>query len=215
MREEVRCPVEVSAALRGLVMSVLESTDLELYDLEWVPGALKVVLDRPGGVDLDSLSDANRTLSLALDHLEEAPGGPYTLEVSSPGLERNLRTPAHFKASLGELVSVRTNPGVEGDRRVRGVLVGADEEAIVVRAGATPDAALPGGDYEDRRILYKDIERARTIFEWGTPKPESSRRSARHKVKAETTTGAPRRSRKSAAPAGVGHEAVGSRSAIS
>jgi ribosome maturation factor RimP len=55
----------------------------------------------PGGVDLEALTDANRVVSSVLDELDPIPGR-YTLEVSSPGVERTLRTPAHFVKAIGE-----------------------------------------------------------------------------------------------------------------
>ena len=58
--------------------------------------------------------------------------GQYTLEVSSPGLERPLRTPAHFLRAVGQQVAVRTHPGVEGERRVTGLLTSADDSGIVI-----------------------------------------------------------------------------------
>ena len=82
----------------------------------------------------------------------------YTLEVTSPGLERPLRTPTHFRGALGATVSVRTHPNVEGDRRAHGTLVAADDNTIIVR--------LDEGDQE-RILRYGDIERARTVFVWG------------------------------------------------
>ncbi len=88
-----------------------------------------MTVDRPGGVDLDALAEANRAVSRALDELDPFPGR-YTLEVSSPGLERRLRTPAHFARAVGETVTVRTLPGTAAVRRVRGVLAAADDDGV-------------------------------------------------------------------------------------
>ena len=77
--------------------------------------------------------------------------GRYTLEVSSPGVERPLRTPEHFRRFVGTSVAVKTRPDVEGDRRLEGTLEAADDEGVVV-AG--------------RRLAYDDIEKARTVFVW-------------------------------------------------
>ena len=91
-------------------------------------GVLLVTVDRDGGVDLEALTEANRAVSVVLDELDPIPGR-YTLEVSSPGVERTLRTPAHFVKAVGEQVTVKTRPQVPGERRLRGVLAAADETA--------------------------------------------------------------------------------------
>jgi len=108
---------------------MLAASDLELVDLELRSGVLLVTVDRPGGVNLEALTDANRTVSSVLDELDPIPGR-YTLEVSSPGVERTLRTPAHFAKAVGETVTVKTRPQVPGDRRLRGRLVAADAEGL-------------------------------------------------------------------------------------
>jgi ribosome maturation factor RimP len=88
--------------------------------------------------------------------------------VSSPGLERPLRTPEHFAAVVGRRVSVKTHPGVEGDRRLEGELLAADDNGFVVAAA--------GGE---RSLAYADVERARTVFEWGgAPKPGGPKRKS-------------------------------------
>lgn len=131
--------------------------DPEIVDVEVKAGMVRVTLDRPGGIDLDTLAGANRLVSAALDRHDPVPGR-YTLEVSSPGLERALRTPEHFRRFVGAAVSVKTRPGVPGERRVSGRLAAADDTGVTV---AGP------GDEAGRRIQYADIEEARTVFEWG------------------------------------------------
>ncbi len=138
-----------------LVAPIVADFGLELYDLEHAGGVLKVTVDRDGGVDLDAIAAVTRNVSRELDHADPIPGR-YTLEVSSPGLERPLRTQAHFTRAIGAKVHVRTRPGVEGDRRITGVLTAADRDGFVVQ---------PEGEAE-RRLRYDDIERARTVFEW-------------------------------------------------
>ena len=155
--------MDVTERLVDALSPVLQASGLELVDVVVGGAQVQVTVDRPGGVDLDALAEANREVSHALDRLDPF-SGSYTLEVSSPGLERRLRTPAHFARAIGETVSVRTIPGAtDAARRVRGVLAGADESAITLEG---PE--VPGGC---ARILYDQIERARTVFEWG---PERS-----------------------------------------
>jgi ribosome maturation factor RimP len=145
--------------LQQAVAPVVESLGLELVDLELRPGLLRVVVDREGGVDLESVSEATRQLSGLLDRHDLMPGSRYTLEVSSPGLERPLRTPEQFGRAVGEQVMVRTQPDSGLERRVQGILVAADDQALTVSAEGLPEGGL--------RIAYTDVERARTVFEWG------------------------------------------------
>lgn len=158
-----------------LVAPLLADLDVGLYDLEHTGGTLKVVVDRPGGIDLEALALVTRTISRALDHADPMPGR-YTLEVTSPGLERTLRTPAHFAGAQGATVAVRTLPHVAGDRRAQGTLVESDDEGFVVR---DPDTDA------DRRLRYDEVERARTVFEWGpADKPGAPKRAPSSSSKA-------------------------------
>lgn len=153
--------------ITDLVAPILSDLGVELYDLEHTGGIVRVVVDRPGGIDLEAIAEITRNVSRALDHADPMPGR-YTLEVTSPGLERTLRTPAHFAGAVGTVVSVRTLPTVEGERRARGVLTEADDAGITVR---DEDHLM------DRRLRYDEIERAKTVFEWGpAPKPGQAKR---------------------------------------
>ena len=155
--------------VRELVEPLLSTSDLELVDVEVLPGLVRLSLDRPGGVDLDAISAVSPDISAALDAADPIPER-YQLEISSPGVERPLRTPEHFRRFVGSEVSVRTLPGVDGERRVRGVLAHADDSSIVVELAE-------GGQ---RHLSYSDIERARTVFEWGpSPRPGHGSKKAR------------------------------------
>ena len=153
--------MSVSDRVRDLVAPICTDLGLELYDVEHAGGKVRVTVERAGGVDLEALSIATRLISRELDERDPVPGR-YQLEVSSPGLERPLRTPAHFQRAVGSTVSVRLHPGAGEERRVAGTLREADDEGITVQledAGAV-------------RVPYGDIERARTTFAWGgQPKP--------------------------------------------
>ncbi|HEV2427025.1 MAG TPA: ribosome maturation factor RimP [Acidimicrobiales bacterium] len=144
---------------------LLSDLGLELYDLELAGGTLNVTVTRPGGVDLDALTAASHAVSAWLDANDPIPGR-YTLDVSSPGLERKLRTPAHFASARGEVVTLRERRDGEPTRRLQGAVVDADESSVTIddaQAGVT-------------RVVIANVERARTVFEWGaTPKPSPSR----------------------------------------
>ena len=151
--------------LAGALSPLLEARGLDLVDVEVHGAQLTVFVDRTGGVGLDELGDATRDVSAALDELDPIPGR-YTLSVSSPGLERRLRTPAHFARAVGEKVTVRVDAGTADVRRITGMLASADETGCTVTGPDVPDGEL--------RIAYDQIERARTVFEWG-PEPRKTK----------------------------------------
>ncbi|MEX0948004.1 MAG: ribosome maturation factor RimP [Acidimicrobiia bacterium] len=162
------------------VESGLAGLDLHVYDVEILGNGptqiLRVTIDRDGGVDLDAITAATEALSGVLDHDTAAASalrGSYTLEVTSPGLERALRTPEHFRRAVGAIVSVKTGSGADARRR-RGTLVAADDGGF--------DLAADDGTSE--HLAYDEVVKARTVFEWG---PESKpkrkgKRASRHKV---------------------------------
>ena len=150
--------------LAGQFTPLLETMGLELYDVELAAGALRVTVTRDGGVDLDTLASASSMLSAWLDEHDPMPGR-YTLEVSSPGLERRLRTPEQFKGAVGETVTLRIAPEGVAAERVTGTLAAATDDGLELLTEAGP-----------RRARYGEVERARTVFVWGpTPKPSPSR----------------------------------------
>ena len=169
---------EQQQALYDLLTPLLEARGLRLYDVEVHGASVIVAVDRPDGVDLDALAEATADISRVLDDADPI-AGRYTLEVTSPGLERRLRRPEHFAAAVGENVSVRTVPGAPGSRRVTGRLAAAHDHDIEL--DEVPEADGPV------RIAYDDIERARTVFAWGSgPAPSPSRGKAGRNAPAET-----------------------------
>jgi ribosome maturation factor RimP len=151
--------------LADALSPVLEARGLDLVDVELHGAQLTVFVDREGGIGLDELGDATREVSAALDELDPIPGR-YTLSVSSPGLERRLRTPAHFARAVGEKVTIRMDAGTADVRRITGTLGAADEAGCTLSGPEVPDGEM--------RIAYDQIERARTVFEWG-PEPRKSK----------------------------------------
>jgi ribosome maturation factor RimP len=170
----------VSDATRAVVLAAVEPLDVELYDLEHAGGTLRVTVDRPGGIDIDAIAEVTRAVSRALDDADPIPGS-YHLEVSSPGLERTLRTPAHWQGAVGERVKVKLRAEVDGVRRVDGTVaaVGDGEVTIDVDGGAP------------HVVRLDDVERARTVFEWGpAPKPGGPKPGGRAPGGSKGATGA-------------------------
>lgn len=173
-------------AIRALVEPPLVSSGVELWDVEMSRDTLRVLIDRPGGVDLDALADlAAKVVSPLLDeHPELTPDAGFTLEVSSPGVERTLRRPEHFAGYIGQPVAVKTAVPVEGARRHQGVLVAADDSetgagGIVVQPDEGPSGHVVS-------IRYADIDRARTVLVWGpAAKPGGSKKPGAQKSNAK------------------------------
>ena len=160
--------VNVVTSVTTMVSPILDDLGLELYDMEFSGGVLKVTIDTPAGqeagVDIDQISRVNRLLGRELDHNDVVPGR-YTLEVSSPGLERNLRTPHHFQREVGKDVSIRLVAEHEGQRRFAGALVAATDATATVRVADTAQSV---------EIPLSLIEKAKTVFVWESqPKPNS------------------------------------------
>jgi len=158
--------VSTAERVRALVEPLLREAGLDLYDLDLNGGVLQVLVDSSGGAGIDEITKVTRQISRALDEHDPI-DGHYTLEVGSPGLERPLRTPAHFAGAVGTNVKLKTRPGTEGDRRLEGVVTSADGTTVTLQSydGAT------------RTVAFEDIERARTTFEWGgAPKPDRKRK---------------------------------------
>jgi ribosome maturation factor RimP len=161
----------VVTAITALVSPILRDLSLELYDCEYAGGLLKVTIDTPpgsdAGVDLEQLALVTRLLGRELDHDENDViiPGKYTLEVTSPGLERTLRTPAHFQRETGKVISVRLTQPVADERRFQGVLLGATDTHASLRRDDTNETV---------EIPLHLIDKARTVFVWGPqPKPNS------------------------------------------
>src|SRR5205823_12881637 len=105
--------------VESLIRPVVESTGLELIEVTFTRGLLRVVVDRDGGVDLDTIAQCSEKLSRRLD-LEDFGSGRYTLEVSSPGVERHLRDPRDFIKRVGERVKVKASVPEEGGLALTG-----------------------------------------------------------------------------------------------
>ncbi len=150
----------MTGSVEELVGPVVEAAGLELWEVSFRKEegrmVLRVTVDRDGGVDLETISETSERISRRLDLEGFSPDRAYSLEVSSPGLERPLREPRHFERSVGQTVKVKTAAPVGGRRVLEGALVSADAEAIVI--------ASEGGEL---RVPYADVASARTVFDWG------------------------------------------------
>ena len=149
--------MSVADDVHDLLAPLFHGRKLEIYDLTFGGGVLRIIVDKPGGVYLDEVADASKVASRLLDDNDLVPGR-YTLEITSPGLERPLRRPEHFARAVGEAISVKLGPQIEGERRIQGVLTGYDDNGITIEH-----------DGASHRMAFSDIAKARTVFEWGPP----------------------------------------------
>jgi ribosome maturation factor RimP len=127
---------------RRTLEPVLVRDGYELVEVEWVRGGgrltLRVFIDKPGGVNVDDCQLVSRTIEPILD-VEDFIEPAYDLEVSSPGLDRPLRTPEHFSRYAGQRVQVKafgpvagTAPGSPARKSWTGALQGFSDGAVVV-----------------------------------------------------------------------------------
>lgn len=147
--------------LIALIEPLLEQLGFELVDLEYAPGrtraVLRVFIDKPQGVGLDDCEQVSHELSALLDVEDPVPMA-YTLEVSSPGLDRVLRTRAHFQRFVGARVWVELRTArAGGRRRYTGTLEALDAEGV--------DLIVDGAMV---RVTFEEISRARLAPQWSS-----------------------------------------------
>lgn len=134
-----------------LVEPLAQARGLELVDVEFRPAGrrsvLRVTLDREGGIGLDDLAEASREMSDLLD-VHDAVPGIYTLECSSPGVNRPLRRAEDFARFVGEAVRVRTIAPIEGTRLFVGRLVAADDDRIEIEDASRGRVVVPLADVD-------------------------------------------------------------------
>lgn len=145
--------------VRDLAEAVVQRRSLQLWDVEFGGQAgnsvVRVFVHGEDGVDLDLVAAISEEISRGLDLKDPIPGR-YTLEVSTPGLERNLRTPDHFARSVGAKVVVKTTKILTGNsHRIEGTIVETGPEGVVLDANE-----------EKVEVPYGLIKAARTVFEW-------------------------------------------------
>lgn len=147
--------------VRELAEAVTRRRSLRLWDVEMggQPGRaiVRVFVEGDDGVDLDTVAEVAEEISRGLD-LRDPIQGRYTLEVSSPGLERSLKEPEHWRSSVGKKVTVKTKEKLAGDsHRIDGTVASTTDVGAVI--------AVDGRD-ERIEIPFDVVRTARTVFEW-------------------------------------------------
>lgn len=142
--------------VREILTPILESQALEVFDVERVGKTLRVVVDRPDGtVGIDDCTAVSQFLSAALD-VEDLIPGSYRLEVSSPGLDRPVRSLEEFRRFVGRLCRVHLVEAVDGNHVVVGRIAAAEDDRVRL--------ALEGDG--ERDIAYGNVARARLEVEF-------------------------------------------------
>lgn len=170
----------VADRVNDLLAPVVAALDAELVDVEWAGGTLRLAVDRAGGITTDSLAEINRAVSPILDQHDPVPGR-YTLEVSSPGVERPLRRADHFRRAVGETIIVKAVPGID-PRRTKGTLRSFADGALTIEVTEIDGVGL--AQAEVHTVELADIDSAKTHFEWGpSPKPGKGKGAGKNQNK--------------------------------
>lgn len=134
--------IEAQAADRGI-----EIVTVEVVGAKKSP-TIRVYIDTQSGVSFDELAAAQRWINDLMDEIDPFPGA-YMLEVSSPGIDRPLRTPEHFARFAGETAVIKTKGPLDGRSTWTGAIVSADADGVVLDA-----------DGEQHTIAFTDMKRA-------------------------------------------------------
>jgi ribosome maturation factor RimP len=151
---------ELVSAISALCEQAAAGTGIEIADVELRGGGnarlLRVYIDKPAGVSHRDCETISERLGTLLDEQDVMPGGGYTLEVSSPGLERALKKPRDFERVVGHNVKIALKEALEGRRRLEGKLAEI--------AGDTIDIEVPNGGHF--RVKLDQVQKANLKFEW-------------------------------------------------
>ena len=148
----------MSEQLRELIEPVVTGLGFELWGLEYLNqgkhSVLKIFIESEAGIDVDDCANVSRQVSGLLD-VEDPLKGIYTLEVSSPGMDRRLFQLSQFEMFKGAKIKVNLRSPFDGKRKFTGLLCGVEDEDIVLRSGD-----------EEFLFPFADIDRAQVVPEF-------------------------------------------------
>lgn len=157
-------PDQLVTRLTPVLAEVVGEAGLDLEEVDVRPAGrrrlVRVIVDSDDGVGLDEIAGLSRSISVRLDQKDDVLGGPYTLEVTSPGVDRPLLLPRHWRRARARRVEVRLTDSTTVDGRVGP----ADDEAVEL---------LVSGRL--RRVSYADVARAVVQVEFRQPPAEELR----------------------------------------
>ncbi|MBL1120095.1 ribosome maturation factor RimP [Streptomyces sp. 110] len=150
-----------SERLRGLLEPLVSARDLDLEEVEVTPAGrrrvLRVVVDSDDGVQLDTCAELSRDISKTLDDTDAMGQTAYVLEVTSPGAERPLAEPRHYRRATGRLMRARLADGGELVARI----VSVDDEGLELEV-----PGVKGRKPTARRLAFEEISKARVEIEF-------------------------------------------------
>jgi len=136
----------VESRVRGVAERAARERGVELVHVEFAGGAraptVRVFIDKPGGVTHEDCSEVSQHVSTVLD-VEDFIPGAYTLEVSSPGLERGLYSREDYERFAGHLARLKTRGAVNGQRNFRGRIAGVEGEDVLFDDRTNGRAHIP------------------------------------------------------------------------
>jgi ribosome maturation factor RimP len=143
------------ALITQLLKPTIEDMGYALWGIELIsPGrrpTVRIYIDADTGVSVDDCAQVSHQVSGVLD-VEDPIKGEYTLEVSSPGVDRLLFEPEHYESYVGEIVDIRLRLPVEGRRRFKGTLMGTDGDVLLVSI-----------DEQEFSLPLRSVDRARAF----------------------------------------------------
>ena len=159
MANEKRNVRNIAGTVWELIDPIAEELGYIIWDVEFVREGsewyLRITIDSEEGISIDDCEKLHRAIDAPLDEADPI-ADAYHLEISSPGVERDIKTPAHIEFCTGEMVEARLFAPLEGSRVHRGVLQGMDEEGRVLLAIGESTLAIPRAS----------ISRMTTVFEF-------------------------------------------------
>lgn len=149
----------MATQLEEMIGPVVVAMGYELWGVEHLSQGkhtvLKIYIDKEEGIDVEDCAAVSRQVSSLLD-VEEPISGKYTLEVSSPGMDRRLFTLAQFEAFRGSQVRMNLRRSFEGRRKYKGLLIGVEGDEVVLRTQEEEEILFP----------FEDIDRAYVVPEF-------------------------------------------------
>ena len=160
-----------TARLAGWIEPVVGEAGYDLEDLVVTPAGrrsiVKVVVDRDQGVTLDDIAEVSRAVSEALDTEDDGMGRtPYVLEVTSPGVDRPLTDPRHWRRNVGRLVAVGVGPQGAVDQ-VTGRITAVDDAGVTLAVDAKGKPGAKKRPPEPRQVPWAQLGAGRVQVEFG------------------------------------------------
>jgi ribosome maturation factor RimP len=164
---------EATARLVGWIEPVVGAAGYDLEELVVTPAGrrsvVRVVVDREGGVTLDDIAEISRTVSEVLDANDDGMGRtPYVLEVSSPGVDRPLTEPRHWRRNTGRLVTVAVGPAGQ-TTEVTGRVTAVDDVGVTLAVEAQGKPGAKKRPPTPRQVPWAELGNGRVQVEFSRP----------------------------------------------